>query len=140
MPTRLAFLVVAGMVFAACTVGTVPTPLPTLTPTEAPTQAVTEAPETPGPTVDPVLVSAFCDPFASDVLPSWPPTDATLAGDLHRTFRAWAEDPDLEALADDLAIVLAYLADARTSPEFVSPTTDVADAFARVEAFAAENC
>ena len=140
MPPRLAFAVLAGVLFAACTVGTVPTPLPTLTPTAAPTQPVTEAPETPGPTVDPVLVAAFCDPFATDVLPAWPPTDAALAGDLHRTFRAWAEDPDLEALADEVAIVLAYLADARTSSEFVSPTTAVADAFARVEAFAAESC
>src|SRR5687767_8960758 len=140
MPMRLALVGIAALLVAACSGGSGPTAQPTPSPTVVPTQAVTDAPETPGPTIDPILVSSFCDPFASDVLPAWPPTDATVAGDLHRTFRAWAEDPDLEALADNLAVVLAYLADARTSSEFVPPTTTVADAFARIEAFAAENC
>jgi hypothetical protein len=140
MPTRLASLVVAGFLLAACTVGSVPTPLPTLTPTAAPTQVVTEAPETPGPTVDPVLVSTFCEPFASEVLPAWPPADASVAGELETSFRAWRENPDLAALVDDLRAVLAYLAAAGSSSDQVSPTTAAAEAFANIEAFAAENC
>jgi hypothetical protein len=101
---------------------------------------VTEPPETPGPTVDPSLVSAFCEPFATEVLPAWPPTDATLAGDLDRSFRAWRGDPSLAVLRDAWAAVLAYLAVARKSSEAVSPTTDAAEAFATIEAFAAESC
>ena len=140
MRTRLAIVAVAGFVLAACTAGTVPTQLPTLTPTVAPTQGFTDAPETPGPTVDPILVASFCDPFASDVLPAWPPTDAAAAGELDSSFRAWRQNPSLAPLTDDLTAVLTYLAVAGMSSGSVSPTTDAADAFARIEAFAAENC
>jgi hypothetical protein len=143
MSTRLAIaaaIAVAGIVLAACTVGSVPTPLPTLTPTAPPTQAITESPETPGPSVDPLLVSSFCDPFATEVLPAWPPTDAAAADALDVSFRVWRDNPMLAALADDMKAVLAYLAVARTSSRPVSPTTDAAEAFASIEAFAAENC
>ena len=142
MSTRFAIATaaVAGIVLAACTVGSVPTPLPSLTPTAAPTGAITEAPETPGPTVDPLLVSSFCEPFATEVLPAWPPTDAAAADELDFSFRAWRENASLSALTDDMKAVLAYLAVARMSSGSVSPTTDAAEAFASIEAFAAENC
>jgi hypothetical protein len=140
MSTRLVFGAIAALLVAACSGGSGPTTPPTLSPTVAPTQAATEAPETPGPTVDPILVSSFCDPFATEVLPAWPPTDAAAAGDLDLSFRAWRENPDLAALTDDMTAVLTYLAVARMSSGSVSPTTTAADAFARIEAFAAENC
>jgi hypothetical protein len=143
MSTRLAIALVAALaciVLGACAVGPVPTPLPTLTPTAPPTQAVTEPPETPGPSVDPLLVSSFCDPFATQVLPAWPPTDAAAAVELDVSFRDWRENPKLVDLADDIKAVLTYLAMARTSSGSVSPTTDAAEAFADIEAFAAENC
>jgi hypothetical protein len=140
MPTRLAIVAVAGIVLAACTVGTVPTPLPTLTPTAAPTKTVTDPPDTPGPTVDPIFVTSFCDPFAIEVLPAWPPSDAAAADELDSSFRAWTENPSLAALTDDMTAVLTYLAVARDSSGSVSPTTDAAEAFASIEGFAAENC
>ena len=140
MRTRLLIAAVTGLLLAACTVGTVPTPLPSLTPTAAPTPAVSEPAETPGPTVDPILVSSFCDPFATEVLPAWPPTGSTAADELDVSFRAWRENPGLAALKDDMTAVLTYLAAAGRSSGSVSPTTDAAEAFAGIEAFAAENC
>ena len=140
MPTRLALVAIAALLVAACSGGPGRTPQPTLSPTLTPTQTVTEAPETPGPTVDPILVSSFCDPFATEVLPAWPPTDAAAAGELDFSFRTWRENPNLAALTDDMTAVLTYLAVARMSSGSVSPTTDAAEAFASIEAFAAENC
>jgi hypothetical protein len=90
--------------------------------------------------VDPGLVTSFCEPFASEVMPAWPPTDATAASELHAAFRAWREIPNLAPLADDVRAVLAYLAAARVTSEALSPTTTAAEAFAAIEAFAAENC
>lgn len=140
MPMRFAPVAVAALLVAACSGGTGPTTQPTLSPTVMPTQVATEAPETPGPTVDPILVSSFCEPFAAEVLPAWPPTDAAGAEELDFSFRAWRENPNLTALTDDMTAVLTYLAVARLSSVSVSPTTDAAEAFASIEAFAAENC
>jgi hypothetical protein len=141
MPTRLALVAIATILVAACAGGPGPTTLPTVPPAASPTLVPTpDATEPPGATVNPILVSSFCDPFVSEILPIWPPIDAAAAGGLDVSFRAWSENPNLVALSDDIGTVLTFLAVARMSSTAVSPTTAAADAFQRIEAFAAENC
>lgn len=140
MPTRLALIAIGAVLVAACSGGTGPTTQPTVPPTAAPTLAPTlSATEPPAATVDPLLVSSFCDPFASEVLPAWPPLDAAAADDLDFSFRAWSQNPNLTALSDDLTAVVTWLAVARMTGTF-TPSTTAAEAFGRIEAFAAENC
>ena len=143
MPTRLALIALATVLLAACSGGpgttTQPTVPATAAPTLTPTQTVTEVPATAAATVNPILVSSFCEPFASEVLTAWPPLDAAAAGDLEFLFRAWSQNPNLTAVSDDMLAVLTWLAVARLTGTF-SPTTTAAEAFGRIEAFAAENC
>ena len=141
MPTRLVLVAFATILVAACSGGPGPTARRTTQSSPAPTILPTDdATEPPRATVDPLLALSFCEPFAAQVLSIWPPSDAATAGDLDVSFRAWKQNPHLAALADDLAAVLVYLAVAVKSSSPVSPTTTAAEAFDRIEGFAAENC
>ena len=131
--SRAAALVAAAALFAACNS---PATSPAGGSTAVPGGVATAAP---GASIVGDAMTTFCQAWAADVAPSWPP-DAATAARLAPILADWATAPELATVGVDLTAVAAWLTTQAGSTSMTVPDAATTAAFARIGAFVAANC